>query len=370
MRIYSVVSAAVSGILMVGVSTVALAGSCGGGVVCNSGLNASVMPYEGVRSASCNVRPSVGVRPVGVRSVNNCNPGVVNHGVNVDPLAPVNSYSTAPYGYLKTFAYKNTPNVNVMRVHTRGQMVPMNAAPTGFSGGCNPVSTGYCRTGGTPVAMPQVRPLPMPQMRAPMQIMGTPIMRAPVAPVQVRTGQGYNPANFAPRQYGSNVLTPGTAHIPTSIVDRSPITHIDGVAQQQVSSVTTVNGTYGARFNGPRPVQPQMRPQMGGNVIGHVSGGSYTYKTAGTPDYWEKTSGATVVDGLPATQILCRRGGAPGTSRTVNVVRPVIGVPRPVPTAVRVPVRPVCGPVAMPQQRVMQRPMPAQMPAPGGRWAY
>lgn len=357
MRIYSVVSAAVSGILMAGVSTVALAGSCGGGAC--SGFNAAVMPYEGVRSVTCNMRPNVGVLPA-----NNCKAGVINHGVAADPLAPVNSYSTAPYGYLKTVEYKNTPNVNVMRVRNQAPMAALNDVPTGFTGGCNPASTGYCRAGGAMPPMPQVRPMPMPQMRAPVQMMGVPVMHAPVAPVQVRTGKGYNPANFAPRHYGDNTLTPGVAHIPTSIVDRSPITHIGGVPQQQVSSVTTVNGTYGPGFNGPRPAQPIMgapRPQMGGNVIGHVSGGSYTYRTPGTPDYWEKTSGATVVDGLPATQVVCRRAGTPGTTHTVNVSRPVIGVPRPVPTPV-----PVCAPMPRPVAMPMQAPMPRV----GGRWTY
>ena len=345
MRIYSVVSAAVSGIFMVGVSTTALAGACGVGAVCNSGLNPALLPYEGVPSASCNVRPVMGVQPA-----NNCNGGVVNHGIVADPLAPVNAYNTTPYGYLKTFAYKNTPNVNIMRVHTRAPLVALNDVPTGFRGGCNPATTGYCRAGSArPVMAPSTAPVPAP------------------VPVQVRIGSGYNQANFASRQYGNNILTPGIAHIPTSIVDRSPITHIGGVPQQQVSSVTTVNGTYGPGYSNPRPV---MRPrQMGGNVIGHVSGGSYTYRTAGTPDYWEKTSGATVVDGLPATQILCRRAGTPGTSRTVNVVRPVIGVPRPVPVAVRVPVavhgsvRPVCRTAPMPMQRPMS-------PMAGSRWTY
>lgn len=353
MRIYSVVSAAVSGILLVGVSSAAFAGSCGGGVGCSSGFNQARLPYEGVPSAACHIRPVMGVLPA-----NNCGAGVVNHGIAPDPLAAVHSYNTAPYGYLKTFEYKNTPNVNVMRVRHRAPMAALNNVPTGFTSGCNPASTGYCRAGGV---MPVVMPRPV--MRPVMHLAPRPVFRpAPVAPVQIRTASGYNPANFAPRQYGSNVLTPGTAHIPTSIVDRSPITHIGGVPQQQVSSVTTVNGTYGG--NSAQSFASYQRlprgGQMGGNIIGYVSGGSYTYRTPGTPDYWEKTSGATVVDGLPATQILCRRAGTAGATRTVNVVRPVIGVPRPVPTAVRVP---VCGPMPI----SVQRPMPTMA---GGRWTY
>jgi len=262
---------------------------------------------------------------------------------------------------LKNFAYKNTPNVNVTRVRSRVPMVNLNDVPTGYSGGCNSAATGYCRTAA-----------PRPILRAPvMPVRPAPVvMRAPVAPVQVRVGSGYNPANFAPRQYGNNVLTPGIAHIPTSIVDRSPITHIDGVPQQRVSSVTTVNGTYGRGYSASRPVAPQAMVQRlprGGNVLGYVNGGSQTFVRPGTPDYWAKTSGATVVDGLPATQILCRRAGTPATRHTVNVVRPVIGVPTPVPTAVPVPVRPVCGQAPMAAPMPMRAPMRAPI---GSRWTY
>ncbi len=51
-------------------------------------------------------------------------------------------------------------------------------------------------------------------------------------------------------------------------------------------------------------------------------------------DYWEKTSGPTIVDGMPATQVFCRRPVPVPTP----VHRPVIGVPVPVPT----PVYPSC----------------------------
>ena len=343
MRIYSIVTAAIGGVLMVGVSTAALAGSfgarCGGGVVCNSGFNRNIVAYEGVRRAKCNSQIGMRAAPVP-----NCNRSVAGTGT----LDRVNSYVTPPYGYLKTFEYKNTPNVNVTRVRSRAPMINLNDVSTGYSGGCKPAATSYCQTGGA-------RLVQMPR----------PIMPAPVA--QVRVGAGNHQANLAPRQYGDNVLTPGIAHIPTSIVDRSPITHIDGVPQQSVNSVTTGSGSYGGGYSTARRVAPAIsRPisrSMGGNIIGHVSGGSYTYTKPGTPDYWEKTSGPTSVDGLPATLIICRRPGTAGATQTVNVVRPVIGVPYAAPTPVRVPVmaRPGCAP--------MPAPMPT-MPRPSGRWTY
>jgi len=240
MRIYSVVSTAVSGVLMAGASTLAFAGSCANGNNCNTGYNDVLASYESAPSTLCRTRLTANSR------VNTCSTRSVIYPVLADPLAPINYYNSVPYGYLKTFAYKNTPDVNIMRVYARAPMSPLNYVPTRF--GCNPVATASCGTRAV-APVPVFQPVYQP---------------APLAPVQFRT---------------SNTV-------------------------------------------------------VAGNVIGHVSGGSYTYTKPGTPDYWEKTSGATMVGGLPATQIVCRRAGTAATSQTVNVVRPVIGVPQPVPTPV------------------------------------
>lgn len=176
-----------------------------------------------------------------------------------------------------------------------------------------PTSTAYCRAPqGTPVKVARyMPPAPAPFYVAPV----------PAAP-RVTHGSGYNAANFASRQYGSTHFVPGLAHIPTSIVDRSPITHINGVPQPHVRSVTTANRsavTSGHSVAG------------GGNVIGSVVTGQYSYQPAGGGElYWEKTSGPTVVDGLPATQIICRRQAPRPAPVNGRVVSPVIGVPVPV----------------------------------------
>ena len=355
MRIYSVVSATLGGVLLMGVSTSALAG-CGGNygnVNCDTRFNPGVVNYEGVRNVTCRTRPVGNVLPAG-----GCVAPSVVQANTPDPLAPVNTYNHNPYGYLKTFTYKNTPDVNVMRVYARAPQVGLSDVPTGFSGGCTPTPTRYCRGGrALTVTMPQTAPRPM------FSIAPRPVMRPiPVAPVRVRTGGGFNASNFASRVYGENKFTPGIAHIPTSIVDRSPITHIDGVPQKQIRSVTTVNGTYGVGQRSTMTNYQGGSRVYGGNLLGHVSGGSYTYTKPGSPDYWEKTSGATIVNGLPATQILCRRQGTGATTQTVNVVRPVIGVPQPVPT-----------PVAVGVSSCQQPPAPMAMgnrPFPGSRWTY
>lgn len=79
--------------------------------------------------------------------------------------------------------------------------------------------------------------------------------------------------------------------------------------------------------------------------------------------YWEKTSGPTMVDGLPATQILCRRQAPRPAPVNVRVVSPVIGVPHPVPTPV--PVQTGCAPVQPHAMHANNR-----HPVPKGRWTY
>ena len=315
MRIYRLFAASMTGALLAGVSTAAFAG-CGSSAYCAPRM----MAYEGVPSVTCNTP----------RPAPSCNPGVTVYPGQADALAPVGSYSTAPFGYLRTVEYKNSQNVNIMRIRSRAPMVALADRPSAFSSGCNPSSTAYCRA-------PAARPVSVSLSAAP--VMAAPIYAAPImsAPRVVAVGSGYNPANAAPRQYGSLDFVPGIAHVPTSIVDRSPITHIDGVPQPQVSSVTTaamsVATMSAPMYRAPRP--HMARPQMGGNVLGHVVTGTRTYQPAGGGGYWEKTSGPTIVDGLPATQILCRREAPRPAPVTVNVVSPVIGVPRPVPTPVR-----------------------------------
>jgi hypothetical protein len=158
----------------------------------------------------------------------------------------------------------------------------------------------------------------MPPQAAP--VVAAPVHYAPrPAPVQrlrTFTGSGYNPANFASRTYGNNAFTPGIANIPTSIVDRSPITHIGGIPQARVNSVTTASRhTYAQQ-----------------NVIGHRISSSVVHQAPSAGGYWEKTSGPTMVGGMLATQIICRRQAPRPAPVRVNVVRPVIGVPTPVPT--------------------------------------
>ena len=305
MRIYRLVSTAVGGVLMATAGTTAFAG-CGNGTVCVGNptpvFQAPVAPVY----VKCNV----------ARPTRNCSPAMnVVPGPSYVP-SPINAYSSEPYGNLRTIAYKNTPNVNIMRVHSRPNPVRLADRPVSFTGGCTPTSTQYCRT---PQAQIPARPIAMPRRPAP--IVAAPVHHYAPRPVAVQrlrtfTGSGYNPANFAPRTYGNNTFTPGIANIPTSIVDRSPITHIGGVPQARVNSVTTASTHHYAQQN----------------VIGHHVSSSVIQQAPSTGGYWEKTSGPTIVGGMLATQVVCRRQAPRPAPVRVDVVHPVIGVPTPVPT--------------------------------------
>jgi hypothetical protein len=303
MRIYRILSTALGGVFMAGMSTSAFAG-CGGAATCDS-----ITAYESVPSVSC----------IGPAPVVNCNPGVSVYGNSTDALSNVGVYNSTPYGHLKSVEYKNSQNVNIMRVHSRAPSVSLADSPSAFTGGCTPTSTAYCRAPGAMPVQVKMNRAPAPIVAAPV----SPCAPQPTCAPRVTYGSGYNPAAFAPRQYGTNDFTPGIAHVPTSIVDRSPITHINGIPQPQVQSVTTAPLSYA------RPV-PVAMPAPRGNVIGHRVTGQYTYQPPGGGAYWEKTSGPTMVGGMMATQIICRREAPRPAPVTVNVVSPVIGVPTPV----------------------------------------
>lgn len=257
MRIYRLISTAIGGVLFAGVSSAAHAGCFGA-------------------------------------PAPNCNPQIMPYAVPSDRLAPINTYGQNPYGYLKTFAYKNTPDVNTMRLRSRTPMVSVSDVPSGFTGGCNPTSVYCISQQKLPRALPVAPPAPMPQ----------PVMTAPL-----RTA----PA---------------------------------------LSSYTT-NRSYVAHS------APTQLPSNGA--------------------YWEKVTGPTLVNGLPATQILCRREAPRPAPVTVRVVRPVIGVPVPVPTPVPVPMSTCGGPVygsGYPAYgNGFAAPALAGAPAPaasryGSRWTY
>jgi len=315
MRIKVSVLAALSGLSLAALSTPAFAGACGFGASGNCNVGVNVIPSEAPH--------------FGPMTINNVN----------------------PMGHLRTIDFQRAPNVSITRIHGMAPTASLADAPSSFTGGCHPSSTQYCRANaGTPVA---------PVYSAP--VISAPVISAPVQTLRSWTGQGYNPSNFQPRQYGDNTFTPGIAHIPTSIVDRSPVNaqtilNSGRTVPQPVVSASNFSGSSLVTL--PRTMSPSFSsaaPSFGPLPSAPVSVGNGTFASNVAPDgtYWEKTSGVTTFGNTIATQVICKRQLPRQTVNPVvnipvpvptRVVNPVIGVPVAVPTAVPVST-PACSPI-------------------------
>jgi hypothetical protein len=295
-------------------------------------------------------------------------------------FGPMTISDNHPMGHLRTVDFQRAPNVSIMRVHGIAPTASLSDAPTGFSKGCHPQSTQYCRQGSVAAPAAPIRPGYSQQVRIPTNYA---LQQRPVSPAPVRTGQGYDPSKFAPRQYGENTFTPGIAHIPTSIVDRSP-ENADralnsgravpqplasgGVAprpsmmqnaprqpvySQQVRIPDTFRGqrsfSYGAVMPAPMPLAAPMGRMAGAPVL--LPNGTYGSTVGADGTYWEKMSGPTMLGNTMATQVICKRQVK---QRAVN---PIVRVPVPVPT----PLPTSCGP----QQRPVNH-----MTGPSSVWTY
>ena len=319
MRIKVSVLATLSGLSLAAFSTPAIAGGCGFGASANCGVGVNVIPSEA---------PHFG---------------------------PMTIQNSNPMGHLRTIDFQRAPNVSITRIHGMAPTASLADAPSGFTGGCHPSSTQYCRANaGTPVSVQAAAPV-APVYSAPVSaapIVSAPVVAAPVQTLRSWTGQGYNPSNFQSRQYGDNTFTPGIAHIPTSIVDRSPVNTqtilnsgrtvpqpIASASSFSGSSFVTLPGTMSQSFSStarsyaPQPSAP-------------VSVGNGTFASNVAPDgtYWEKTSGVTTFGNTVATQVICKR------QLPRQTVNPVVNIPVPVPTRVVNPVVnvPVAVPTAVP----------------------
>jgi len=222
-----------------------------------------------------------------------CQSDVVIRSTPSHSIDPMYIYSQNPMGHLRSVQYLGTPSVNIMRVHSAQPVAELSDAPGGIKGDCLPYASQYCRKSDVvpqavaqPVAQPVITPPAMP----------APVVAAPVVTERVvHVGGGYDPSKFEPRIYGSMERVPGIAHIPTSIVDRS---HANAHAwlesgQVQPQPVIQVPQAHLGTLTQTVTIAPEVAP-YGGSV-----GADGTY--------WEKVSGATTIDGMSATQVVCKR---------------------------------------------------------------
>ena len=163
----------------------------------------------------------------------NCGGGNCAVPVKVMPsyapqFGPMTIRNENPLGHLRSVNFQRAPNVSITRVHGLAPTAGLSDAPSGFTGGCHPSSTTYCRQdAGRPVQIELSAPAPVYSAPAP-------VYSAPVAPRTVHVGGGYDESKFIPRTYGDASLVPGIAYLPTSKVIRDP-----AAAQQVLDSGQT-----------------------------------------------------------------------------------------------------------------------------------
>ncbi len=318
----------------------------------------------------------------GCGGVGNCNPATsFSKPIHAADHGTVTVRTGTPYDYMSSVRFQQSPHVQVTRIFGQGPVPGLKDSPFGSSGGCFDHATGYC-TGSQGKSVnvefygqPQFQP----QFQAPAPMMVAPVMQAPVPTERVvAIGKGYDPSKFAPRVYGDLTVTPGIAHVPTSIVDRDPHraqSVLDRVAPGSVTPAlagvlpvrggmapTTpvmptpmTGGPYMMAPTTPAPVvvppvprqisAPMMAPPVlsGRSVPTGLAGapiaqanGLYASQVGVDGTYWEKVSGPTMMGSTMATSVICKR------KLPTQVVNPVIGVPVPVPTPVPGPVVDTC----------------------------
>lgn len=315
-----------------------------------------------------------------------CANGAPNCKVGVNVIAPAPAqfgpmtvHTSHPMGHLRQVHFQRAPNVSITRIHGMMPTAGLSDAPSGFTGGCHPTSTQYCRTDvGTPVTV-DLAPTPAPVVAAP--YVPAPVMPAPIMaqPLRTMVGQGYDPSKFIPRQYGDSTFTPGIAHVPTSYVDRSPTNAQAALNSGRAVAQPLANGGMTPAYGMDTPtVMPAMGgvtlpdtyasgpamgmgsvtlpgTYMGGQATAPVltQNGTYASNVGADGSYWEKVSGPTMFGDTMATQVICKR------KLPTQVVNPVVNMPYAVPTPVA-----TCGPAP----HAMHQGHNSRYGQPNGRW--
>jgi len=247
----------------------------------------------------------------------NCQPGVVYNAAGAPSFDPLVINERQPLQGLRSIHVRTAPAVSITRLYGQQPLAGLNDSPRGFTGGCHPTTTQYCRQNvGAPVNVTFNAPAPV--ITAPAPVI------SPVVTSTVRYGGGYNPAASLPRQYGENTFTPGIAHVPTSYVDRNPHTANRLLASGLTRSHNTVSAYAGGSVQLTQPVS---------TISSHTqTAASPSTPVAADGTYWEKVSGPTLFGNTLATQVICKRQ-APVRPVQIQrqVVRPVIPVPVAVP---------------------------------------
>lgn len=131
-----------------------------------------------------------GQGPMGPVYKQNCNVPVVMIPSAPAVHDPVVVHTTQPMDHLKSIRYYGAPHVNVTRIHGLPPTVGLGDVPIGFTKGCHPTSTQYCRRpmGGKAVAAPAPQVMKMQthivsaKMMPPAPVIAQPLSVAPPPP--------------------------------------------------------------------------------------------------------------------------------------------------------------------------------------------
>jgi len=314
MRIYVSVIAALGSVGLMATSSTAIAGGCGYGA-----------------------------------TAPRCDAGVV---VTQSPARfdPMTVQIQQPMGHLKSINFQRSPNVSITRIHGMGPSAGIADAPSGFTGGCHPGTTQYCRgQAGTPVNV-TFSPAPV----APAPIVHAPVMHAPRVQAPRVQAPVIDMSKYQPRQYGSVEMSHGTALVPTSIVDRNPAhaqaaldsgrtvpqaiasggmapgysAHAMQTSTQSLSVMQAPAAMRAPEMSASAPtMRPYISPPVGvqGNAPVQAAPGFNASPVANDGSYWEQVSGPTLFGDTIATKVVCKR------QLPRRVVNPVVGVPVVVP---------------------------------------
>lgn len=267
----------------------------------------------------------------GCSGVGNCDTGTAFLPAPHGHDGPMTIQNRTPYDYLDSIHFQRSPHVSITRIHGMTSGAGLSDAPIGFKGRCHPQSTVYCRTDGLSVATgpAQIAPSPLPHP----QISTPPIQSSRV----VAVGRGFDASKFVPRVYGDPyTITPGIAHVPTSIVDRDPYR-----AQQVLDSGRAVynpltpGGVTPALAGVPvntTPVPPPLPPHYaprGGHVSGYMTGYTrHQVQTSGHVGMAPPMMSAPPVMSTHPAPVTCRHPGrypAPGTHPVSPCAKAVAG---------------------------------------------
>lgn len=226
---------------------------------------------------------------------------------------PMTIENRTPFDRRHSIQFQRAPHVSILRVHGLAPSAELSDGPSGFTDGCHPSSTKYCRVHNNDPLL--TGPMPQPWQQS----------------VQ-RSGQ-QSGAQTQPRPTPPQILQPLPILTPPPHqrpIHRPVPLHVQRPAPQHVQRPTPMPA--------PRPMPAPARPQLGPVPIRAFTTppvpqaqGTIVSPVGIDGSYWEKVSGPTLVGGLTATEVLCKR-------QLPAPPNPVYGVPQPMP--------PVCAPNA------------------------